>query len=64
MIFDNDRYHDTIAEIQFHHCFVCNEAISEYYYQQFESGLQIVCPFHYTLQKNYNFVTKQLLANV
>ena len=53
MIDENDLYHDCVAEVQFHHCFVCNERIGGYYYQQFASGLQVVCEFCWGLKKEY-----------
>ena len=54
MIFDSDRYHD--AEVQFHRCFSCNERIDTYYYQQFASGLQVVCEFCWSQKKRWDRV--------
>lgn len=60
MVFDSDRYHD--AEIQLYNCYACNEKISEYYLQQFDNGLQVVCSHCYDLKKDYKRVQKQIEA--
>ena len=58
MIDANDLYHD--LEVSFHRCYICNTRIETYYYQQFTSGLQVVCDFCYNQKKDYDTTTKLL----
>ena len=58
MIDTNDLYHD--YEAQFHRCYICNEKIGEYYYQQFASGLQVVCSYCWDLKRRFDNTSKLL----